>query len=417
MINQQITLTAKQQRAKDLILRWFYDPAAPQTFYLAGLGGTGKSTAIEHVVDEIDGRVLFAAFTGRAASVMRRKGCPGATTLHKLAYRPAGDPPSPEAVQKLREELTRLRSINEPGAQKTADQVATQLRRIEAEEGTKGPRFSLNLDSEIKYAKLVVVDECSFVDERIGKDLESFGTKLLVIGDPAQLPPVYGTGYFTGREPDFFLDEIMRQELNNPIRYLAELARNGKPLPFGKHGESEVLRRGDPTVQDRVLDADIVIVGRNRTRHASNHKIRRLRGRETQVPITGDRVICLRNEHEIGLLNGTQWIVEHCVPDLDRMTAKIEVASTEKDDKGRVDRVECETWLHHFFAREDELSNQSRRDRMEFDHGETITCHRAQGGDWPKVVVFDESSAFGANATKWRYTAASRASRQLTWVQ
>jgi exodeoxyribonuclease V len=412
-----LTLTPKQSLAKDAILRWFCDPRAPQTFYLAGLGGTGKSTAIEHVVEEIEGRVLFAAFTGRAASVMRRKGCPGATTIHRLAYRPAGDPPSPESVQKIRDELVRLRKIDEPGAQKTAEQLAEQLRRVEEEEGRKGPRFSLNLDSEIKYAKLVVIDECSFVDERIGRDLESFGTKLLVLGDPAQLPPVYGTGYFTSRDPDFFLDEILRQELDNPIRYLAELARKGQTLPFGKHGESEVLRMGNPIVQDRVLDADIVIVGRNRTRHASNHKIRRLRGREEPTPVVGDRVICLRNDHEAGLLNGTQWIVERCMPDLDHMTAKIEIASTDKDEKGRVDRVDCETWLHHFFAREDELDNKKRRDNAEFDHGDTITCHRSQGGEWPKVVVFDEGAAFGSNAAKWRYTAASRASKQLTWVQ
>lgn len=412
----KLSLTPKQSRAKDAILRWFNDPSAQQTFYLAGLGGTGKSTAIEHVVEEIQGRVLFAAFTGRAASVMRRKGCPGATTLHRLAYRPAGDPPSPASIQMIRDQLTKLRS-DEAAAKRTIELLAEQLRRAEEETGRKGPRFSLNLDSEIKRAKLLVVDEVSFVDERMGRDLESFGTKLLVLGDPAQLPPVYGTGYFTSRDPDFFLDEILRQELDNPIRYLAECARKGEKLPFGKHGESEVLHLGDPAVQDRVLEADIVIVGRNRTRHSSNHKIRRLRGRESATPVAGDRVICLRNEHEIGLLNGTQWIVERCLPDLDRMTAKIEVASADKDENGHKDHVECETWLHHFFAREDELNTEKRRDKLEFDHGDVITCHRAQGGEWPKVVVIDESSAFGANGAKWRYTAASRASQRLTWVQ
>ena len=410
-------LTPKQARGKDAILRWFSDPCSQQTFYLAGLGGTGKSEAIAHVVNEIDGRVLFGAFTGRAASVMRRKGCEGASTLHKLAFKPAGDPPSPQAVQLLRDELVRLRSINEPGAQKTAESIAAQLKRVEAEAGRKGPRFSLNLESEIKYAKLLVIDECSFVDEQMGRDLESFGTKLLVIGDPAQLPPVFGAGYFTSREPDFFLDEIIRQELDNPIRYLAELARKGEQMPFGKHGESEVLHYGDPVALERVLAADIVIVGRNRTRHASNHKLRRLRGHETPTPVVGDRVICLRNDHELGLLNGTQWIVDRCTPDLDRMTARVELTSVDKDEKERADHVECETWLHHFFAREDELDNRKRRDHVELDHGDVITCHRAQGGEWPKVVVFDESSAFGANGAKWRYTAASRASQQLTWVR
>ena len=110
-----LTLTPKQSRAKDEVLRWYEDPHGKQTFYFAGIGGTGKSTCVEHIVKEIEGRVLFAAFTGKAASVMRKKGCPGATTIHRLAYRPAGDPPSPEQVSKLRDEIKRLYAVNDPG--------------------------------------------------------------------------------------------------------------------------------------------------------------------------------------------------------------------------------------------------------------------------------------------------------------
>jgi exodeoxyribonuclease-5 len=410
------TLTPKQARAKDEVLRWYKDPHGQQTFYFAGYGGTGKSTCVEHIVDAIEGRVLFAAFTGKAASVMRKKGCPGATTIHRLAYRPAGDPPSPEQVDKLREEIKRLYAVNDLGARATADKLVEELKQTEVDSKRKGPRFSLNLESEIKYAKLVVIDECSFIDFRVGQDLESFGTKLLVLGDPAQLPPVYGSGYFTSREPDVFLDEILRQELDNPIRQLCEQARRGEALTYGKYGDSEVMRLGDPRVQDRVLEADIVIVGRNRTRHACNAKIRRLLGRaDSPVPIAGDRVICLRNDHDLGMLNGTQWKVDRCLPDLDKLTAKIEITSA--DDDERPDTVECEAWLHHFMAREDELSAVDRRRHAELDYGNAVTCHRSQGSEWPKVVVFDEAKAFGANAARWRYTAFSRASKQLTVVQ
>lgn len=294
------TLTPKQARAKDEVLRWYEDPHSKQTFYFAGYGGTGKSTCVEHIVQEIKGKVLFAAFTGKAASVMRKKGCAGATTIHRLAYRPAGDPPTPEQIGKLRDEIKRLYGVNDPGAHATADKLVEELKHAEKENKRSGPRFSKNEASEIKYAKLVVIDECSFVDNRVGEDLESFGTKLLVLGDPAQLPPVYGQGYFTGRDPDVFLDEILRQELDNPIRQLCEKARRGDPLTYGKYGDSDVVPYGDPRVQDRVLEADIVIVGRNRTRHACNAKIRRLLGRsESPAPVEGDRVICLRNDHDL----------------------------------------------------------------------------------------------------------------------
>ena len=35
------------------------------------------------------------------------------------------------------------------------------------------------------------------VDEQLGRDLLSFGTPVLVLGDPAQLPPISGGGFFT----------------------------------------------------------------------------------------------------------------------------------------------------------------------------------------------------------------------------
>ena len=57
----------------------------------------------------------------------------------------------------------------------------------------------------------------SMVDEKLGGDLTSFGTKILVLGDPAQLPPIKGTGYFIVDEPEIMLTEVHRQARDNPI--------------------------------------------------------------------------------------------------------------------------------------------------------------------------------------------------------
>ena len=405
----------KQAKALDAIARWLADPNAKKTFYLAGAAGSGKSTITKHAVADVRGRVVHCAPTGKAALVMRRKGCNGARTIHQVMYRPAGDPPSPEVIAKLREEVKRLYAVNEPGARATADKLADQLRRAEEESKRKGPRFSLNLESDLRYAAVGVVDECSMCDAFMGQDLESFGTKLLVIGDPNQLPPVYGAGYFTSRDPDAYLDEIHRQALDSPILRLADLARRGERLPYGQIGEGvDVLRYGDPSLEKRALDAEMILVGRNKTRHASNAKIRRLLGRgDMPAPVPGDRVICRRNNHELGLLNGSSWIVDRCLPDLEKMMAKIEVVSTE-DGK---ERVECETWLHHFMAREDELLGHQRRDHDEFMYGWAQTVHTAQGGQFDDVLVFDESKQFGKDAPKHLYTAVTRAAKTLTIVQ
>ena len=60
----------------------------PPLFRLFGYAGTGKTTLARHLAQDVDGKVLFAAFTGKAALVMRRKGCEGASTIHSLIYRP-----------------------------------------------------------------------------------------------------------------------------------------------------------------------------------------------------------------------------------------------------------------------------------------------------------------------------------------
>lgn len=57
------------------------------------------------------------------------------------------------------------------------------------------PMFTVNRQSPVSKAALIVVDECSMVDEALGKDLMSFGTPILVLGDPGQLPPITGVGF------------------------------------------------------------------------------------------------------------------------------------------------------------------------------------------------------------------------------
>lgn len=403
----------RQESALLAISRWLADPNGKQTFYLAGVAGSGKSTLTEHVVRDMNGRIIYCAPTGKAALVMRRKGCPTATTVHKAIYLPAGDPPTKEQIDKLREEIKRLRQVNDPGARMTVEKLTEQLARHEQDRGRRGPRFSLNIESQLRGAKLGIIDEGSMVDARMGADLESFGTRLLVIADPAQLPPVYGAGYFTSRDPDAFLDEIHRQALDSPILQLAELARHGRPLPHGQIGEGvDVRRPGDPSLEERAMAAEMIIVGRNRTRHACNAKIRRLLGRGAEsTPVQGDRVISLRNNHELGLLNGATWTVERCVPNLEQMTASIDVQSTEDRD-----RIECSVWLHPFMAREEELNDLPRRDHEEFAYSWAITAHKSQGSQWNDVLVFDESRQFGKDASKHLYTAITRASKTLTVV-
>src|SRR5262245_52552535 len=180
-------LSPQQDDALKAVSRWL-KAGRPQMFRLFGYAGTGKTTLARHFASHVDGQVQFAAFTGKAAQVLRSKGAVNARTIHSLIYRPRGE----EAV---------------------ADEVTGKT--------SMSPMFSLNRQSPVARARLIIVDECSMVDEELGRDLMSFGTPILVLGDPGQLPPISGGGYFTDYEPDFLLTEIHRQARDNPIIRLA----------------------------------------------------------------------------------------------------------------------------------------------------------------------------------------------------
>src|SRR6266571_8184392 len=205
-------------------------------FRLFGYAGTGKTTLAKHLAEGVDGKVLFAAFTGKAACVMRSKGCHGAATIHSLIYKAR-------------------------------------------ESGEETPSFELWDEAPASKARLIVIDECSMVDAELARDLMSFGVPLLVLGDPAQLPPIQGGGFFTDAEPDAMLTEVHRQAQDDPIVRMSMDIREGRELEIGQYGETQVVARADLDPQ-RVLDADQVLVGRNVTRKAYNGRMRERRGFE-----------------------------------------------------------------------------------------------------------------------------------------
>src|SRR6476659_1378192 len=87
-----IAFSPQQDAALKAVAEWLKArPGRGQTplvFRLFGYAGTGKTTLARHIAEGVDGKVLFAAFTGKAALVMRANGCPAASTIHSLIYRP-----------------------------------------------------------------------------------------------------------------------------------------------------------------------------------------------------------------------------------------------------------------------------------------------------------------------------------------
>ena len=371
--------SAEQDNALVAVSAWLKQ-GYPQVFRLFGYAGTGKTTLARHLAEHVDGDVLFAAFTGKAALVLRSRGAKKASTIHSLIYRPRGE-------EMVEDEDTGKSSMT--------------------------PLFTLNRQSPVAKASLIVIDECSMVDETLGRDLQSFGTPILVLGDPGQLPPVSGGGFFTDHEPDVLLETIHRQARDNPIIDLAQMAREGTAIPHGDYGGSQVIRRSD-VVQEDVLAADQVLVGTNKTRRRYNQRLRDLKEFQGPLPASGDKLVALRNDPSKGLLNGSLWQVVSA-PNSVKPFMNLLVAS---DDEG-LERVSAKIRVLKaaFEDPDGEIPWQMKRRYDDFDYGYALTVHKAQGSQWNNVYLFDESWAFREHSQRWLYTAITRAAENLTIVK
>jgi exodeoxyribonuclease-5 len=357
----------QQDAALAAVADWL-KAGSPQLFRLFGYAGTGKTTLARHIAEGVDGTVVFAAFTGKAALVLRNKGCEGAQTIHSLIYRSRG--------------------VDE-----------------------ESPTFVLNRESTAAKAKLIIIDECSMVDEELGRDLLSFGTPVLVLGDPAQLPPVKGGGFFTEAEPDVMLTEVHRQAADNPIVRMSMIVREGGRLEIGDYGASRIIRRAEIT-PEIVLSADQVLVGLNKTRRLYNARMRQLMGHVANVPAVGEKLVCLRNDKSKGLLNGGAWIVQEL------KTSKkglVTMRVTPEDDTGGKP-VKVSVMPNFFDGTEDEVPWELRRHTDEFTFGYALTVHKAQGSQWDNIVMFDEAFAFREHRSRWLYTGLTRAAETITVV-
>ncbi|SFE69928.1 ATP-dependent DNA helicase [Roseivivax sediminis] len=359
-------LSPHQLAALDRAKAWLEtETAAKPVLRLFGYAGSGKTTIARHIAALVDDEVAFCAVTGKAASVLRQSGCEDATTIHSLIYEP----------------------------RKTADGSIRYHRRV---------------DGAVFSARLIIADEASMIDDDLAADLLSFGIPVLLLGDPAQLPPVNGAGVFAGGAADILLSEVHRQAQGNPVLRMSIDVRAGRRLEPGIYGTSRVMREEDLCEAD-LLAADQIIVGRNDTRDTYNCIVRALKGHGGELPVLGDRLVCTANHNRLGLCNGETFdVVSMPTAKGDDLTFLIRSVSAPGEDpievtisaSGFMDPRASQVW--------------ERNPKPRFDYGYAITAHKAQGSQWPNVLVIDESACFQDHAAKWLYTALTRATERVT---
>lgn len=376
-----MAFTAQQEDALKRVHEWFTN-GTEQVFRIFGYAGTGKTTLAKFFQENVEGHVQYSAFTGKACQVLRNKGCNNAATLHSLIYK-----------------ANRMPDGN--------------------------IKFILNIfDSPLKYSKLVICDEVSMVGKELAEDLLKFGVKVLVLGDPAQLPPVkQGEGYFM-TTPDVMLTEIHRQAAENPIIALSMHLRERRGLSSffkGDRRNLDEIRIAEYVNVEQAMAFDQIICGTNKTRGLRNRRMRDLKGFTGLFPNSGEKLICLKNNSSAGLFNGQMWeasevnekagyydeIKEAKLPD------HLEIYAKSLDDNGL---VVAPVMKEMFQGGYDKIHWTMKKNFDEFDFGHCITCHKSQGSQWDNILLYDESWAFGEDKFRWLYTAVTRAAQKLTII-
>ena len=402
-----VELFPEQQEAKDRFQDWFDDRTSTNPiFRIFGYAGTGKTTTIRSIVSDIEGNVLYGAYTGKASLVMQHQGLP-ARTIHSLRYNPIF--PDQDVDKRLRGELEAARKQDDHEEAKELEDKIKYNNSI---------RFELNDESELFQADLLVLDEVSMVNQEMLDDLLSFEKPLLVLGDPGQLPPIKGTGALTQAKPDILLEKIHRQAMDNPIISLSFSARTGKAIP-----REEFRSDGHPTsvhksmtglTKEDALGADQILCGKNKTRRTLNQRYRKIAGFEGATPMPGEKLICLKNNAGAGIFNGMMCTVVRVVEEYETWM-QIEL-KTELDKT-----IRCPVLRAHFDEYEqpglvESLHWWDKQDREEFDFGYAITVHKAQGSQWDHVIFWDDRFLVWdkPERRKWLYTGITRAVEQLT---
>ncbi|OGY07912.1 MAG: hypothetical protein A2700_01260 [Candidatus Blackburnbacteria bacterium RIFCSPHIGHO2_01_FULL_44_64] len=381
-----IDLSLDQNKALESLYSW-QKAASGGSITLGGYAGTGKTTLISILRKKIHEEqkkktVAFASFTGKASRVLAHKLQDNQSiykkdvvgTIHSLIYSP---------LVNSKEEIIGWT-----------------------------PKESLPFD-------LVIIDEASMVDENIWKDLTSYGVPIIAVGDHGQLPPINGQ-FNLMKSPELTLLEIHRQAKGNPIIQISIYAREKGVIPFGAFGSQvKKIKRTDVETEEIIEHTlnsykkdTLILCGYNTTRVRINTFIRSSLDRNPSIPVKGDRVICLRNNHKTRVFNGMLGeILAIENKDMAWYKAEIKMDGEKNVYKGLIAREQ--------FGANSALNFTQKRGRFMrgdlFDFGYALTVHKAQGSQAKKVVLFEER--FGKSDEemwrRWLYTAVTRAEEEL----
>jgi exodeoxyribonuclease V len=387
MDTSKLELSLDQSNALKNLLGWFNDKNKSAFITLGGYAGTGKTTLIAKLRTELkksnpDLKISFCTYTGKASRVLNDKlknfeaifAEDSLSTIHSLIYSP----------------------------------------KVDDNENIIGWGRKEKLQND-----LIIVDEGSMVDANIWSDLRSYEKPILVVGDHGQLSPINGT-FNLMEKPHLKLQEIHRQEKDNPIIKLSIMARESGFIPPGKYSDliTKISRTDEEAkffmedVMSNYREDTLYLCGFNNTRVKLNNYMRSVLQIFEPEPQTNDKVVCLRNNHQERIFNGMLGKIEFIeeTADEDWLFASINLEGSQ-NYKGLIYKKQFNNIASLNYT--DNRSNTMKGDL--FDFGYALTVHKAQGSEAKRVVLFEERfPKMDEDAwRKWLYTAVTRAKEEL----
>lgn len=422
-------------------------------FLLRGYAGTGKTSiigALVKVLQEHRVPVRLMAPTGRAAKVFSAMADTTALTIHKSIYRLHRFGPQMDDFQLMNNPLPGTIFICDE-----ASMISTQ------NEGS--PYGTGNL----------LADLVEFVYSQPG-------SKLLLVGDTAQLPPVgqskspaLSRQYIEGfglQVMEVELTEVARQRLESGILWNATMLRQHiakmdvMNLPQLHVSEFKDVRQtvGEEFIEDlsqsyyrQGIDDTIIITRSNARAGRFNLGVRsRILEREDELS-AGDRLMVVKNNYYWGrqfddkipfIANGDVITVRRVretmeyygfrfarvditLPDYDIDTEVIVMLDTLANDTPALTPEQQQELFYNVAADYPELHNQRdlykavKENRfynaLQVKYAYCVTCHKSQGGQWQDVyldLAYINPDHLGLDFYRWMYTAFTRARRCLYLV-
>lgn len=427
----------------------------PPSAVLTGIAGTGKTTLAKKLAKLATDQgftVRLLAPTGQAARRIGSRVGMSASTIHGELY-------AYERTSTDDEGHATTTFSTRPPAPVPALWIVDEASMV----GNRPYR-----EREEDVAARLIFGEGALLRDLVEYTLHHPDSKLLLIGDTNQLPPVEdGTSRpgldvdvlheLTGAEPTHWeLRDVMRQVADSPIHRLAMDALAGQELqvPPGQHEVQTFTGMPSKAMRDEVLTGQATFLAPTNGRVAQwNLSLREAADRELELPVPGDRLLICRNAPWFGLLNGDEvevlellgspvdvefqtrsgqelWTtlvpvaVGIDVPPVGQMVLETHVVhellpamrqhvNEKVDEILRVDLIRRAKIRPGDPAWYSVASADSRWTALRATYAYARTAHRAQGSEWRRVAVDVAGAQGGDSGRSWTYTAFTRASAGL----